>query len=91
MKGHNVYLCFFLTKYGFPNKLPTPPIVVALFVAYLNESKYAASTVLTLVSAINYIHRVHDMPPPGNTFLVQKAIAGVKKVNSNMDQRLPYP
>ena len=62
---------------------------MALFVAYLNEEKYAAGTIVILVSAINFIHRLYGMPPPGNAFLVQKAVAGVKNDKATIDKRLP--
>ena len=79
----------FLGKYGFQNTLTIPLIVMALFVAYLNEEKYAAGTIVTFVSAINFVHRLYGMPPSSNAFLMQKAIAGVKNYKATIEKRLP--
>ena len=62
---------------------------MALFVTHLYEAKYAASTILTFVSAINFVHKLYNVPEPGHAFLVQKAILGIQKVKPKFDMRLP--
>lgn len=79
----------FLIQYGFKGSLPLQPIIIALFVTHLNKAKYAASTILTYLAAINFIHKLYNLPQPGQSFLVQKAVLGVQKTKPKFDMRLP--
>ena len=79
----------FLKKYGFNASLPLSPSLVALFVTYLFEAIYAASTICTYVAAINFTHKLSNLPEPGLAFVVQKAIQGAQKSKPKLDMRLP--
>ena len=41
-----------------------------LFIAYLYDHKYAASTVNTFVSALSYSHKLWGYPDPSKAFVV---------------------
>ena len=79
----------FLSQFGFCEVLPIPPIIIAMFVAHLHKCSYAASTVLTYMSAVSFLHKLHNVPDPVHTFIVQKAVAGVQKAHPQFDLRLP--
>jgi len=52
--------------------LPVSVNSVALFIANLSASKFAASTISTYVSALSYVHKLANIPDPTKNFLVQK-------------------
>ena len=68
---------------------PTTTDNLALFIAYLANKNYAASTVLTYVSALGYAHRLASLPDPSRSELIQLALRGYSKMNPILDSRLP--
>ena len=60
-----------------------------LFIAYLYDLKYAASTVHTYVSALSYSHILSGYPDPAKTFVVVQMLKGYGKLNARLDSRLP--
>ena len=60
--------CF--TFPGLPLKFPITVPMFCLFVAYLYDLKYAASTVHTYVSALSYSHKLSGYPHPSKAFVV---------------------
>ncbi len=84
------HLVTFFKKFGFSNSMPVPPIVMALFVGYLYETRYAVSMILTYVSAINFLHKLHNMPEPDQSFLVRKAIYGVQKEKPKFECKITH-
>ncbi len=60
-----------------------------MFVTHLYKCKYAASTILTHLSALSFVHTLYSMPDPVRAFIVQKVIAGVQKFKPQFDFRLP--
>ena len=49
---------------------------LALFIAFLAEQKYAASTVLTYISALSFPHRLASLPDPTKRDMNQLALRG---------------
>ena len=87
--GRALYvLVDFLGQFGFTKTLPLLPIIIAIFVTHLHKCN-AASTVLTYLSAVSFLHKLYSMPDPVHTFIVQKAIAGVQRLKPKFDLRLP--
>ena len=41
------------------------------------------------MSAVSFLHKLHNVPDPVHTFIVQKAVAGVQKAHPQFDLRLP--
>lgn len=61
---------------------------LALFIAFLVERKYAASTVLTYISALGFPHRLASLPDPTKVDMIQLALRGYSKLNPSHDSRL---
>ena len=75
-------------------KLQTPlfPIsahTLALFIAFLAEQKYAASTVASYISSLSYPHRLASLFDPTKSEMIQLSLRGYSKLNSSADSRLP--
>ena len=69
--------------------LPISPSVIALFIAYLFDLKYAPSTVNTYVSAIGYSRRLSGFPDPTRVFYIVQILKGYGKTGFRLDSRLP--
>ena len=70
-------------------KFPVSPSTLALFIAYLVQRNYAASTVNTYVSALGYSHRLAGVSDPTKTFFITEMLKGYNKIGSRLDTRLP--
>ena len=73
-------------------KAPSRPIstaTLATFIAYLDISGYAASTITTYVSAITYVHRLASLQDPANSFLIRKLLEGINKRKPKKSPLLP--
>lgn len=68
---------------------PIAPSVLALFIAYLYDKQYAASTVNTYVSALGYSHKLAGFPDPTKVFFILQMLKGYKKKGFRLDNRLP--
>ena len=68
---------------------PLQPVVLALFVAYLQNKSFSYNTIATYVSAIAYFHKLQGYSDPADTFLVRKTLAGLRKLQPAVDTRLP--
>ena len=65
-----------LTFPGLPLKFPTTLPMFCLFIAYLYDFKYAASTVHTYVLALSYSHKLSGYPDPSKAFVVVQMLNG---------------
>ena len=74
---------------GLPLKFPVTVPMFCLFIAYLYDLKYAASTVHTYVSALGYSHKLSRYPDPSKAFVVVQMLKGYGKLNARFDRRLP--
>lgn len=70
-------------------ELPLSSQSLALFIAYLARKGYAASTALTFVSVIGYVHRISSLPDPTKTDMIRLALRGYSKSKPSTDIRLP--
>ena len=52
---------------------------LALFIAFLAEQKYAASTVLTYISALSFPHCLASLPDPTKSDMIQLALRAIVK------------
>ena len=71
-----------LTFPGFPITVP----MFCLFIAYLYDLKYAASTVHTYVFALSYSHKLSGYPDPSIAFVVVQML----KVECSFRQQASY-
>ena len=84
------------TFYSIPQLIQTAhfclhitPATIALFIAYLLERSYAASTVNTYISALGYPHKLSDLPDPTRVFYIIQMLKGCGKTGARLDSRLP--
>ena len=68
---------------------PVSTHTLALFIAFLAEQKYAASTVASYISALSYPHRLASLFDPTMSEMIQLALRGYSKLNPSADSRLP--
>lgn len=76
------------TQYDSHN-LPVLADHVAIFVAYLSQSGYSPSSIVSYTSALGYAHKLAGCENPVASFLIQKMLAGVTRLSPSVDSRLP--
>ncbi len=69
--------------------LPISSSNLGLFIAYLFQRNYAASTANTYVSALGYSHRLVGVHDPTTVFWVKEMLKGYGKLGSRLDTRMP--
>ena len=62
---------------------------MARFVAHLFNSGYAPSSVMSMVSAISFVHKLLKLPDPGQGVVVKRSLLGGRKLGRRQDSRLP--
>ncbi|CAH3146405.1 unnamed protein product [Porites lobata] len=68
---------------------PLSAHTLALFIAFLAEKNYAASTVSSYISALSFPHRLASVPDPTKSEMIRLALRGYSKMNPSRDTRLP--
>ena len=88
-RAWDVFHRFFNLFYR-PNELvlPVKSPTLAIFISYLSAKKLSASTIVSYLSAIGYVHKIRDLPDPTKSFLIHKLLTAVKRQRSP-DVRLP--
>ena len=69
--------------------LPFSPPTMALFISFLFDRNYAASTVSTYISALGYFHKLHGHDDPSKSFIISQMLKGYSKFDRRLDSRLP--
>ena len=69
--------------------LPISPTNLSLFILYMFQRNYAASTANTYVSALGYCHRLAGVNDPTKVFWIVEMLKGYGKLGSCIDTRLP--
>ena len=64
------------------------PAVVS-FIAFCFKKGYASSSITSALSAVSYIHKMHNLNDPTATFVVRKLLHGAAKLRPSCDQRAP--
>ena len=72
-----------------PTELPVSPATIALFIAHLYHARYAPASVVSILSAIGYVHKLKGFEDPSSVFLIQKMVQGYRKEGCGSDNRLP--
>ena len=68
---------------------PATALDIRRFVAWLSVQNYAAATINTYVSAVEYFHNVMGFEDPTKDFLVSKLLEGCRRSNPSVDKREP--
>lgn len=69
--------------------LPITVATLSLYMAYLHEKGFAASTLYTYNSAIAYFHKIRGLHDPYNSFYIGKLLQGAKRLRPSKENRLP--
>ena len=63
---------------------------ICLFLVHLSNSKISHSTIRTYLSAISFVHKLHNTTDPTAAFIISKTLQGIKNTTQpQTDQRLP--
>ena len=73
-----------LTNY-FPAETPS----IVSFVAQLFQLGYGPSSIPTTLSAISYIHKIHEVADPTASFVIRKLLQGAAKLRPSVYSRAP--
>ena len=63
--------------------------MLLLFIAHLHASKLAPASIISMVSAVGYFHKINGFTDPATSFLVTKLLAGARNLGAVPDVRLP--
>ena len=79
----------FLVFLGLSQQLPVAVSTLLLFVAHLHELRYSPASIQSIMSAVSYFHKAHNLFDPTRAFLISKAIIGARNLSQSVDIRLP--
>ena len=72
-----------------PLSFPVAVSTIALFVSYLFNRDLSAKSITSMLSAVSYFHKLHNVVDPTSSFLIKKLIAGASRLRPTGDIRLP--
>ena len=78
-----------ITSLGQCKYFPASSHQVLLFVAYLSNKGESSSTVSSKLSAISWFHKLHNFNDPTASFVITRAVQGLKKAKPTIQTRLP--
>ena len=70
-------------------QFPIPVPCLADFVGHLFDSEYAPGTIMSMLSALSFVHKLVGNMDPTESFLVKKLLMGSRKLRQQKDVRLP--
>lgn len=68
----HLHYTIFSIECDFKYHLPITIAQLALFIAYLQNKSFAARTISTYVSALDFIHKINKLPDPTEALLIEK-------------------
>jgi hypothetical protein len=68
---------------------PTPPAYIIEYITFAVNRGLAPGTITSQLSAVSYCHKLVGVPDPNQHFVVQKMLAGARKLKPQCDARLP--
>ena len=68
--------------------IPCPQALLVEYILDLFNRGYSHSSITSNLSAINFVHRLANLSPPSEAFLVKKLMIGISKQNGKGDVRL---
>ena len=60
-----------------------------MFISYLFQQGFAASTITSTISAISFVHKLCSLQDPTTSFLIKKLLSGAYNMRGTLDSRLP--
>ena len=70
----------FLVFLGLSQQLPVAVSTLLLFVAHLHELRYSPASIQSIMSAVSYFHKAHNLFDPTRAFPISKAIIGARNL-----------
>ena len=71
------------------HSLPLNTNLLMLFIGFLHMTGYAPASITSYTCAIGYVHKFKSLPDPTSSFIIQRLLAAITKVNTRCDTRLP--
>ena len=82
-------LVMFMFSLGATPRLPISVSITLLFVAHLHCNNFASASIVSIISAISYFHKINGVMDPTKALIVVKAITGTRNLATIGDIRLP--
>ena len=82
-------LVLFCESLGLPACLPVSLPMILLFIAHLYNSGAAPASIVSIISAVGYFHKINGHSDPSSSFIVDKVLAGARNLGAVPDVRLP--
>ena len=79
----------FRSQYSLADIWPVPVSDLAFFVSFCYQQGYSPSSVNTYMSAVSFVHKLHNLDDPINSFVIRKLLEGFKRLQSRKDLRAP--
>ncbi len=93
LKNYNGVWCEFASfikdRYGILSPLYATAGHVLMYVSFLSLKGFASSTIVSKYSSLNYAFKLFGLPEVSNEFILQKFMAGIKKMKPCKDIRVP--
>ena len=80
---------FCLNSLGCVHWFPASTASVVSFTSSLFIQNYAASTFVSTLSAVSFIHKMHGLPDPTASNVIEKLLQGAAKLRPSRDHRAP--
>ena len=79
----------FARSHGLPSSLPVPPEHLLWFCTALANGGLAHSSILPILSAISYFHKLHDVGDSTKDFKLQQLLSSLRRSGASSDSRQP--
>ena len=79
----------FMTNTLGEHPVPASDHSVSLYIVHLNARQLQTSSIRNYLSAIAFVHKLHNMPDPTSSFLIQKLLDALKKGDPSKQTRHP--
>ena len=71
----------FRSQYSLADIWPVPVSDLAYFVSFCYQQGYSPSTVTTYMSAVSFVHKLHHLDDPINSFVIRKLLRDLNVCN----------
>ena len=88
-RAWHVFDEFSMSLFGRVLQTPIDVSTIALFVAYLHNSKMSYRTINTYLSAVAYVQKMLNLQNPTTNFLITNLVRGSQSLQPSYDMRLP--
>ena len=79
----------FCQKFNIKEKFPFSSDIILQYISFLNLQKVPSQSIMPMLSAISYKHKINDLPDPCKSFKVAQILNALKKDANPVKQKLP--